>query len=277
MLRKIIIDTDARNEIDDQYAIAYAVLSNSFDIRGFTAAHFARENSMESSYDEILNVLKLLGKKDVYPVFKGADTAFKDIETPEDSPAARFIISEAMNNSKEHLHVVCIGAITNLASALVIEPQIRDRIKVLWLAGKAWPKGGLYFNNRNDIPAAQAVFHAGVHLTLVPACGTANKLKISLIDRQHIKGKGDIGNYLWSLFMRRFGIPKAIYDVAAIAALKSPEMCSWLHSPRPALMKNGEYDHSITNGTIDVAFDIDRKAMRNDLFRVLNKSVLLKG
>jgi len=273
MLNKIIIDTDAKNEIDDQYAIAYAVLSNTFDIRGFTAAHFAKEHSMENSYDEILHVLNLLGKKDEYPVFKGADTALQDIDTPFDSPAARFIISEAMNNSEEHLHVVCIGAITNVASAILMEPQIRDRLKVLWLAGKAWPKGGLFFNNRNDIQAAQIVFCSGVDLTLVPACGTANKLKISLLDRVHIKGRGEIGDYLWSLFMRRFGIPKAIYDVAAIAALKSHEMCRWIHSPRPALMNNGEYDHSSTNGTIHVVVDIDRIAIRNDLFSVLSRAV----
>ncbi|HBH62706.1 MAG TPA: nucleoside hydrolase, partial [Nitrospiraceae bacterium] len=49
MSLKVLIDTDAKNEIDDQYAIAYAVLSGAFDIRGFTATHFARSGSMEAS------------------------------------------------------------------------------------------------------------------------------------------------------------------------------------------------------------------------------------
>ncbi len=272
MPNKIIIDSDARNEIDDQYAITYAVLSNAFDIRGFTAAHFAKANSMEESYDEILNVLNLIGKKDVYPVLKGAGSALKNRETPADSPAARFIISEALSNPEEYLHVICIGAITNLASAILLEPSIKKRIKVLWLAGKAWPEGGLFFNNRNDMLAAQIVFSSELNLTLVPACGTANKLKISLLDKRNIKGKGDIGNYLWKIFMRRFGIPKALYDVAAIAVLKSPDMCNWIKSPRPALMNNGEYNHASTNGTMHVAVDIDRDAMRNDLFSVLNRA-----
>lgn len=271
MLKKIIIDTDAKNEIDDQYAITYAVLSDAFEIRGFTAAHFAEEGSMEGSYDEIIHLLGLLNKKDAYPVLKGAGSALKDMETPFDSPAARFILHEALNNSGDPLHVVCIGAITNPASAILMEPGIRDRIKVLWLAGKAWPKGGLFFNNRNDILAAQIVFNSGVDLTLVPACGTANKLKISLTDRRHIKGKGEIGDYLWALFMRRFGIPKAIYDVTAIAAIKSPDLCSWVHSPRPALLSNGEYDHSNTDGIIRVAVDIDKRAIRHDFFSLLNR------
>lgn len=272
MTRKIIIDSDAKNEIDDQYAITYAVLSEEFEILAFTAAHFGKKGSMEKSYEEIRLVLELLGKQDTYPVLKGAERALSDIRTPVDSPAARFIINEALKSREEDLYVVSIGAITNLASACLTEPEIIHRVKALWLAGKAWPEGGLFFNNKKDILAAQVIFGSGIDLTLIPACGTADKLKIYKRDKYHIQGKGAIGGYLWKLFMRRLGIPKSIYDVAAIAALKKPESCRWLSAPRPALLKDGTYDHTRTNGVIRVAVDIKREMIRRDLFSMLDRA-----
>lgn len=268
---KIIIDTDAKNEIDDQYAITYAVLSEAFDICGFTAAHYARSGSMEKSYKEILLVLKLLDKEDQYPVLRGAGHALATKDAPVDSPAARFIIEEALKNSGEPLYVVSIGAITNLASAYLLEPKIKEKIRVLWLAGKRWPEGGFCFNDENDILAAQIIFDSDIDLTLVPVCSPASRIKIYRSDKERIKGKGKIGDYLWRLFMlRRLGLPKPIYDVAAIAALKSPDWCRLEKAPRPALLKNGKYDHSHTKGLITVVTDINEKMIREDFFRVMN-------
>lgn len=270
MLPKIIIDTDAYNEIDDQYAITYAVLSEAFEIRGFTAAHYAKSGSMEKSYEEILHVLTLLGKKDGYPVLRGAEFSLKDATSPVDSPAARFIIDEAMKNSGAPLYVVCIGAITNLASAYLIEPRIKEKIKALWIAGRKWPEGGFCFNDENDILAAQVIFGSDIDLTLMTVCIPARKVKIYLSDKQRIRGKGAIGDYLWKLFLlKRFGFPKPVYDVAAIAALKAPEWCTWQAAPRPAFLKNGKYDHARTKGLITVVTDIDERKIREDFLRLL--------
>ncbi len=274
LLKKIIIDSDAKNEIDDQYAITYAVLSGAFDIRGMTAAHFGKEGSMEKSYDEILHILKLLNKNGEYPVHKGAAHAMPDKKTPIDSDAVRFIIDEAKKCSKEHLYIISIGPLTNLASAYLMEPWIKDKVKVIWLAGKAWPKGGLFFNNRNDMNAAQVVFSSGMDLTLIPARGTADKLMLCFTDRKYVKSKGEIGSYLWKLFMRRFGIPKSIYDVVALAGLKSPDWCTWETCPRPRLLNSGTYDHETTTGMITVATGINAEMIKKDLFAVLKKAYL---
>ncbi|MBI5055745.1 MAG: nucleoside hydrolase [Nitrospirae bacterium] len=271
MLKKIIIDTDAKNEIDDQYAITYAALSESFEIRGLTAAHFGKKGSMEKSYDEVLFVLKLLGMEGRYPVLRGAEKALANAAAPADSPAARFIIEEALKNSGAPLYIVCIGAITNLASAYLIEPKIKEKIKALWLAGRKWPEGGFCFNDENDILSAQVIFDSDIDLTLVPVCGPACKLKIYKSDKQRIKGKGEIGNYLWKLFMmRRFGFPKPVYDVAAIAALKSPEWCAQITAKRPAILENGKFDHSDTKGTMTVITDIDAESIKKDFLDSLD-------
>jgi purine nucleosidase len=276
MPKRIIIDTDAKNEIDDQYAITYATLSDAFDIRGLTAAHYAGPGSMEKSYREILLILKLLGREGAYPVLRGADRALSALEKPADSPAARFIIEEALKNSAGPLYVVSIGAITNLASACLIEPAIKEKIKVVWLAGKRWPEGGFCFNDENDILAAQFIFDADIDLTLVPVCSPASRIKIYRGDKQRIKGQGEIGDYLWRLFMRRrFGLPKPVYDVAAIAALKAPDWCRLATAPRPALLTNGRYDHSHTKGLITVVTDLNEDEIRNDLFRLLERAATL--
>ncbi len=271
---KIIIDTDAKNEIDDQYAITYAVLSEVFEIRGFTAAHYAKNQSMEKSYDEILHVLRLLGKENQYPVLRGAEYALKYKYKPVDSLAARFIIEEALKNSGDPLYIVCIGAMTNLASAYLIQPEIKGKIKVLWLAGKRWPEGGFCFNDENDVLAAQVIFGSDLDLTLVPVRRPAGRLKIYVCDRPRIKGKGEIGDYLWRLFiMRRFGLRKPVYDVAAVAALKSPEWCTIETAPRPAFLSNGTYDHSKTNGQIKVVTDINVEKIREDFFCLLDRGI----
>jgi len=271
MPTKIIIDSDAKNEIDDQYAITYAVLSGKFDIIGFTATHYGKPGSMEDSYDEIVHVLNLIKRDSHYPVYRGAANSIPDKHTPVDSPAARFIIKKALNGTGSQINIVSIGAITNLASAYLMEPAIKDRVKVIWLAGRAWPKGGLFFNNRNDILAAQVVFDSGMDLTLIPAVGTADKLKITLKDRKFIKGRREIGEYLWKLYRKRLGLPKSIYDVAAIALLAVPEYCKVQTVPRPALLMDGTYDHKNSKGEMKVMTDIDAHSVRQDFFETLNR------
>ena len=73
--RRAIINTDAKNEADDQYAIVHALLSPTIDVRGLIAAHFGRERSqrsMEDSREEIDLLLGLLGREGDVRVANGA-------------------------------------------------------------------------------------------------------------------------------------------------------------------------------------------------------------
>jgi hypothetical protein len=61
--RRVIVDTDAKNEADDQFAIVHALLSPSLDVRGLIAAHFGTSRStrsMDESRQEIDLLLGLL-------------------------------------------------------------------------------------------------------------------------------------------------------------------------------------------------------------------------
>ena len=68
MRRRLIIDTDAKNEADDQFAIVHALLSPSLDIAGIVPAHFGdarSRHSMQDSRDEVDLLLRLLDRDDV--------------------------------------------------------------------------------------------------------------------------------------------------------------------------------------------------------------------
>jgi inosine-uridine nucleoside N-ribohydrolase len=129
----------------------------------------------------------------------------------------------------------------------------------------------MFFNNRNDILAAQVVFESAMDLTLIPAKGTADKIRITLSDRKQIKDHGEIGRYLWKLYMRRWGIPKSVYDVAAIAFFTVPEHCTVQTVPRPALVMDGTYDHSNAKVNMNVVTDVKPDHIRQDFLKALSR------
>lgn len=99
----VVIDTDTFNEIDDQYAVAYGILSpNRMDVEAVYAAPFVNDRSksaaegMEKSYEEILRILKFLGRSADRFAFRGSERFFAGAGKPTDSPAARDLIKRAM-------------------------------------------------------------------------------------------------------------------------------------------------------------------------------------
>ena len=65
---RVIINTDAKNEADDQFAIVHHLLTPKFEIKGIIAAHFdtrpdqGKEETMDMSYQEVKKVLSLMGE-----------------------------------------------------------------------------------------------------------------------------------------------------------------------------------------------------------------------
>ena len=76
----VILDTDAYNEIDDQFALAYLLKKEKLNCVGICAAPFLNSRSvspsdgMEKSYDEIIKLLELMDRDDMKDkVFKGSN------------------------------------------------------------------------------------------------------------------------------------------------------------------------------------------------------------
>jgi hypothetical protein len=111
---RVIIDTDAKNEIDDQWAVTLALLSGDrFEIEGFIAANFDNSeggpDGIEKSYQEIKLLLNKSGFEDKYPVYKGSHPMRYKYE-PSESEGVDFIIQKAMESSpSEPVWVVALG------------------------------------------------------------------------------------------------------------------------------------------------------------------------
>ena len=135
---RMVLDTDTYNEIDDQFAVVHAILSpDKLNLEAIYAAPFHNnrstgpEDGMEKSYDEILRLLDFLQVKSENFVYKGSNAFLSDGETPVHSEAASDMVERAMDGSDEPLYVVAVGAITNVASAILLEPEIIKNIVVV--------------------------------------------------------------------------------------------------------------------------------------------------
>jgi purine nucleosidase len=173
--RRLIINSDAKNEADDQFAIVHALLSPSIDVVGIVPAHFGtRRNhqSQQESREEVDLLLRLLNVTGI-EVADGAPARIPDERTPIDSPGARLIIRESEKPGP--LFVIFLGPLTDMASALLLEPQLahnRD-LTVVWVGGG--PYDGVHlpevhgeFNLGNDIAAANVVLQSGLEVWQIP-------------------------------------------------------------------------------------------------------------
>lgn len=281
----MVLDTDTYNEIDDQFAISYAILApEKIRVQAFYAAPFTNQRSsgpadgMEKSYHEILKVLKLAGKEG-YPVFRGSESYLPDEQTPVPSDAARDLARRAMAYSPDHpLYVVSIAAITNIASALLTKPEIVDRIVVVWLGCHAphW-EDNYEFNCRQDVAAARVVFDSGAPLVMLPAQGIVSCFSTTGPELEHwLRGKSPLCDYLIDRAIaagneHAKGKPwsRIIWDVTAIGWLMNDETKQLMRdktAPRPI----PEYSHHLSwdfrRPPCKMVYHINRDGLMADLF-----------
>lgn len=202
---RYIIHADAKNEADDQYTIVHALMMDKFDVRGIIAGHFDRANygrfeehtTANASYDEIVRILKLMGVENKYRVFLGANVALEDSRVPIVTEGAKFIVEEAMREDPRPLFIGMQGAITDLACAILMEPQICERMTCIWIGGGDYPEGCPEFNLGQDIKAANIVFSSNMEVWQIPRI-LYKQFGTSLAELQlKVKPCGAIGNYLF--------------------------------------------------------------------------------
>lgn len=206
---RLLVYTDCANEADDQYAIAHIFMTPKFDVRGVIAAHFNGNTTMEgywykpgetaqASYNEIIKVMKLMGLEGKYPVALGSAYPLSDERTPIVSQATKLIIEEAMKEDERPLFIGCQGSLTDLASAILLKPEICERMTAIWIGGPDYPNGGFEFNCKQDIYAANILFGSTMPVWQIPM-KVYKTLSVSLAELQlKVKPCGQIGEYLFS-------------------------------------------------------------------------------
>ncbi|MDG0809594.1 nucleoside hydrolase [Cohnella rhizosphaerae] len=279
----IVLDTDTYNEIDDQFAMIYALCSpESLELEAVHAAPFHNNMSegpadgMEKSYREILKIRSLAGMETL-PVYRGSAAYMPGPDAPVESEAARDLIRRALARGEDDpLYVVAIGAITNVASALLLEPALADRIVLVWLGGHAFHwQDTREFNLEQDLHATRVVLDSGVPLVLLPCMGVVSHLTTTLSElRDHVKDKGPLGQYLYETYLGcmddHAGRSRVIWDLSAIAWLVRPDWCPSELAPSPLVSDDCRWLEADGRHSIRYVTYVDRDAIFRDLFAKLD-------
>ena len=278
----VVLDTDAYNEIDDQFAIAYLLKSKEkLRVKAISAAPFHNARStdpgdgMRKSYDEVLKLLSLLGE-DV-PVFLGAEQYLADEHTPVLSPAAQTMVELSGHYSPENpLYIVAIGAITNVASALLLCPEMKENVVVVWLGGHAHHfTDTLEFNMKQDFAAARVVMQSGVPFVQLPCMGVVDQFRISGPELRHwFLGKNPLADYLVQntvneaeAYSQGKAWTRVIWDVTAVAWLLNDEnrFLSYRTVPTVLPAYEGVYEAQAQPIPMTYVYHVWRDALLNDL------------
>jgi len=337
---RVIIDTDAANEIDDQYALAWALLSPerlhlegvtavpfsfahhregliaAYDKFGATSADDTQEEFMgglggwarrlheagrdprdihfslpdegaELSYLEILRVFEKCAVNADGLVYRGSPAYLSKLDEPLDTPAARFIVDRARQRDRGPVYVLAMGALTNIASALLMAPDIVDNVVVVWTAG--FPSYAPFSNAPSlnlvqDPLSSQLLFACGVPIVYLPGYHVGAQLKLSLPEMERfVEGRGAIGNYLHRLYthnplheMFAISAPESktwvIWDVINVAWLFDDGYVTTATLPCPALDDELCWKDAPGGPSMLEAYDLNRDAIFEDLYASLERA-----
>ena len=282
----VVLDTDTFNEIDDQFALAYLLRSKEkLNTKAIYAAPFLNDRSvsaadgMEKSYNEILKLLSLMNE--TADVFRGSEQFLSDEKTPVLSSAAQDLAKRANAYSPEQpLYIIAIGAITNIASAILLNPAVAENTVLVWLGGHALHYHNTNeFNMRQDVAAARVVMQSGIPFVQLPCMGVVSAFTVSKPELEFwLKGKNPLADYLAEntiqkaeSYAKGTAWTRSIWDVTAVAWLLNDDdrfmLSRLIATPLPS------YDHYYSINPqaplMRYVYHIKRDQLMTDLFRKL--------
>ncbi len=280
----VVIDTDTYNEIDDQFAIVHALLSpEKLNVQAIHAAPFftdfnprstSANDGMEKSHEEILRLLELMDVSAEGLVYRGSSAFLPSEDEAVESDAARDLIRRAQASTGP-LYVVALAALTNIASALLLDPGIRDKIVVVWLGGHAfhWPHTR-EFNLLQERAATRVVLRSEVPLVLIPCMGVTSHLHTTVPElERYVESAHPVGRFLTQRFKEykadHLGWSKEVWDLAPVAYLLDASWVPTKHASTPELTDDLTWRLTEGRHTLRVATFVDRNAIFKDLFTKL--------
>jgi purine nucleosidase len=299
---RVLLDTDANNELDDQHAIAYMLFNgHAFDVEGITVNRTRTGGDVTQHYAEAERVVRLANLHGRVPLLLGADGSFREIEPHLDRPdydgaaAVRFIIERAHADDRRPLVLLPVGKLTNIALALKKDPSIAPKVRVVWL-GSNYPKRGEY-NKENDPESLTYILdETDVAFEMVTVrygepSGTDAVRATPEEIRATMPGKGPrvsppvtgreggthetFGDYSVALFehIDLHGDPpsRALFDMAAVAIVKNPAWASARRVPAPRLERDGWVERPDNQRTIMVWENFDGGAIMRDFYQSMEQ------
>lgn len=212
---RVIIDNDFGGDPDGLFQLVHHLLSPSVEVRavigsrlrtgdGWDTSKFTATHAKQKA-GEVLQLMQLSNK---IPLYEGCNEAVENINTPQRSEGVDAIIKEAMRtDTKLPLYVVCGAGLTDIASALLLEPTIAKHLILIWIGGPeykglAFPPphtSEIEYNLAIDPVAAQVVFNKSqVPIWQVPRNAYRQAMVSFSTLLLKVKPQGEIGNYLTS-------------------------------------------------------------------------------
>lgn len=280
---RMVLDTDTYNEVDDQFALVHALLSpERLQVEAIYAAPYFNNRSsgpadgMEKSYEEIHRLLEKLNWPNRDFVYRGATAYLDKSLQPQESAATRDLVARALASPDDDpLYVVTIGAITNIASAVLLEPKIIEKIVIVWLGGHAlqWPHTR-EFNLKQDVAAARLLFDCGVPFVMIPCMGVVSHLHTTIPELEaYVAGRGAIGDYLVEIVKGYHedhrGWSKVIWDISTIAYLLNEQWTPSHLVHSPVLTDQVTWSVDQSRHLIRYVHYIERDPIFRDLFTKL--------
>ncbi|GGP78292.1 nucleoside hydrolase [Saccharothrix coeruleofusca] len=262
---RMILDTDPGNgvpgaDVDDGLAIGLALRSPEIELEAITVV--AGNVSVDRGVRSALEVLEVAGATHV-PVHRGAarplmqdPTAWRarldgrrdsesarrhwqHLRTPgattaaDPTPAARVLV-DRVNERPGEITVLAIGPLTNIATAMMLDPEWSQKIKQLVVMGGAFDVPNLLheLNAAYDPEATHIVLSSGAPLLIVPLDVTTRTfMRLGDVDRLDAAGT-PLATYLghtarpWITWLaERFAEDGcALHDPLALAALLEPRV-----------------------------------------------------
>jgi purine nucleosidase len=344
---RLVIDTDAANEIDDAFALAWALLSpERLDVAAVYAAPYSFEHrrqemrralaarhapdtasafdlallgqhrarldrferrgwtlegvrdwpvfctpsdGMARSHDEIARVFAALRLDPAGRVLRGSRAYLESEREPQPSDAAEHLIALARATPADGapLYVAALGCVTNIASALLLAPDIARRMVVVWTSGfpSHAPHINFSLNLEQDLAAARVLLASGVPLVYLPGFHVGAQLRLSLPEMAaHVRERGAIGAHLHRLYthnpltdlagieVERPGFSWVIWDLIVIAWLLNADWVPSTLVPTPAIGDDRRWtarEHALP---MREAHGVDRDAVFGDFFEALTRA-----
>jgi len=295
---RVIVDNDFGGDPDGLFQLAHILLSPSVDVRAIIGSHLNAADGFDRSKTQAENAAKkareliqVMGIKNSIPVIAGSNTAMQNDSTPAKSEAVNFIIKEALRTDTQlPLYVLCGAGLTEIASAVLTNPQIAKKITLIWIGGPeytdlAFPPPNytvIEYNLNIDIAAVRAIFNrSDIAIWQVPR----NAYRQAIISYTQlllkVRSQGKTGKYLCEQIERVMSITQKfklnlgeVYilgdsPLVLLTALQSsfeadPSSSDYVIKMSPRISEHGTYEFNNNGRNIRVYTRLDIPLMFED-------------
>ena len=286
-LPQIVLDTDAKNEEDDQHYLGYALWSE-LDLLAVNSIHNGGGQEARN-LGEIQHVFRLareaaLPQHRFPPIFRGADVRLTVPESglwsdtkPIVTPASEAILAAVRGAAPGNpVWIVPVGPATNMASALLQARRenvpLQGRMRIVWMGGSN-DSLNREFNGDNDPWSAFVMARSGIDTQIVNGPVGA-RVSINKNTEGDLYADNPLGRYLKEITP---GGNKPLFDPACLSVIISEKMgLGWVKESDFVTVAGPEQSYrwtkSDTPTTVRVIRQIDQKAMQLDIFNSMKGS-----